>query len=89
MMLAMTTTAKFSDAPVRHKLGVMSGGHSGLRQSFRMCPTYLLAATLVSGEVRMADGDAEASVGWTGGVGSPFLHADAVLVVFAPPWTPR
>ena len=88
MMLAMTTTNKFSDDPVRHKLGVMRGGHSGLCSSFRMCPSYLLAALLVSGEVRMVEGDAAALVGWPGRVGPLLMRAGAVLVVIAPPWTP-
>ena len=89
MMLAMTTTDKFSNVPVRHRLGVMSGGHSDIRPSFCMCPSYLLVALLVSGEFHMADGDAASSVGCPVGVRSPLLHEGAVLVVVAPPWTPR
>ena len=60
MMLAMTTTAEFFDAPVRHELGVMIEGHSGILPSFRMCPSYLLEELLVSGGVCMAEGDAAA-----------------------------
>ena len=89
MILAMTTMDEFADAPVCHELGVMSGGHSGRRPSFRMCPSYLLVAPLVSGEFRMAEGDAAASVGWIGGVGSPLLRAGMVPIIVAPPWTPR
>ena len=89
MMLAMTTMAELYDSPMRHELGVMSGGHSGLRPPFRVCPSYLLVAPLVSGEVRMAEGDAAASVGWTVGVGSPLLHTDVVPDVAVPPWTPH
>ena len=37
----------------------------------------------------MAEGDAESSVVWTGGVGSPLLRAGPVLLVVAPPWTPH
>ena len=87
MMLAITTTDKFSDAPVRHELDVVSGGHSGLRPYFWMCPSYLLVAPLVSGEVCIAGGDDAALVGLPGGSGSPLLHTDAIPVVVAPPWT--
>ena len=57
--------------------------HSGV------CPSYILAAQLVSGEVRTAEGDAAASVVWMGGVGPPLMRSGAVPVVVAPPWTPR
>ena len=89
MMLAMTTTENISDPLVHHDIGVMSRGHSGLRPSSQMCPSTLLASLLVSREVCMAEGDAAASVGRTGGSGSPLLHAGAVPVVVALPWTPR
>ena len=89
MILAMTTTVEFANPPVRHDLGVISGCHSGLRPSFWMFPSYILAAPLVSGEVRMLEGDTAASVGWPGGVGLLLLHACAVQVVVASPWTPR
>ena len=88
MILAMMTTDKLTYTPVRHELGVTSGGHSGIRPSFQMCPSYLFAASLVSGGVRMAEGDAAASVGWPGGVGLPLLRAGVVPVVVAPSWTP-
>ena len=87
MMMAMTTTAKFSDAPVRHDLDGMSGGHIGLRPSLWICPTYLLVAPLVSGKVCIEGGDDAALVGLPGGSGSPLLHTDAIPVVVAPPWT--
>ena len=73
MMLAMKTTAEFANASVHHDHGVMSGGHSGLHPSFRICPSYLLADQLVSREVGMEEGDAAALVGWSGGVGLPLM----------------
>ena len=55
MMLAMTTTAKFVDGPVRNKLDVMSGGWEGTVVYVHPsgCPSYLLAAPSVSGKLRM------------------------------------
>ena len=88
MMLTMTTTAEFSDASMRHELSVIIRGYSGIHPSFRMCPSYLLASPLVSGGVRMEEGDAAASVVWPGGVGSLLMGAGAVLVFVALPYTP-
>ena len=63
-MLAMTTTAKFYDVPVRHELGVMSGGWEGtvVYVNPSGCPSYLLDALSVSEKVHMSKGDAAASV---------------------------
>ena len=80
MVLDMTTTAKFYDGPVRHELVVINGGWEGTVVYVHPsgCPSYLLATLLVSGKVRMAEGDAAASVGWPGVVRSPLLRAGAV-----------
>ena len=91
MMLAMMTAAKVSDGPVCHELSVMSGGWEGTVVYVHPsgCPSYLLAAPSVSGKFRMAEGDAAASVGWSGVVRSPLLRAGTVQVVVASPWTPH
>ena len=46
-------------------------------------------APSVSREVLMEEGDASASVGWLGVVGSPLLCVGAFQFVVASPWTPR
>ena len=60
MMLDMTTTAKFSDGPVCHELGVMSGLWEGTVVYVHPygCISFLLAALSVSGKVCMAEGNA-------------------------------
>ena len=91
MMLAMTTTDEFSNGPVRHELGVMSGEWEGTVVYVYPygCPSYLLVETSVSGKVCMTEGDASALVVWTGVVCYPLLRAGAMQVVVASTWTPR
>ena len=60
MMLAMTTTAEYSDGSMRHDIGVMSGGWEGTVVHPSGCPSYLLAAPSVSGKFRMEEGNAAA-----------------------------